>query len=187
LDEGELIEGLKGGDDTAFIEVVDTYKKKIISLCYSYTQELYEAEDLSQEVFISLYKNIGNFRRECSLSTYIYRIAVSRCIDYTRKRSIRNFLTGLLHIEKDNDEDWVEKDYVRQIIKDLPKELKSAIVMYYYIGLSQKEIGEILGVTPKTVEGRIYRAKQKIKIQIEKEEYKDGSRMGSYRQDNTGI
>lgn len=187
MDEGELISKLKAGNEEAFIEVVNTYKKKIISLCYSYTHELYEAEDLSQEVFIGLYRNMTNFRGECSLSTYIYRITVSKCIDYKRKKSIKSFLTGLLHLEKSYDEDLVEKHYVRQIIEDLPEELRTCIVLYYYVGLSQKEIGEVLNISARAVEGRIYRAKCKIKSEIEKEECINESEMGSRRQNDNGL
>lgn len=72
LCENELIKGLKLGSEDAFIELVEQYKKKIISLCYTYTNDYQEAEDISQEVFISIFNSIKNFRGECSLSTYIY-------------------------------------------------------------------------------------------------------------------
>ncbi|WP_243120264.1 RNA polymerase sigma factor [Caloramator sp. E03] len=168
LNEKELIEGLKSGDEKAFIEVVELYKKKIISLCYTYTNEYQEAEDISQEVFITLYKSIKSFRGDCSLSTYIYKITVSRCLDYKRKKSIKNFLTGFIGYKSDDYRDLDEKNYIRQCILSLPEDLKITVILYYYIGLSQKEIADILGITQKNVEGRIYRARQKLKIELEK-------------------
>jgi RNA polymerase sigma factor (sigma-70 family) len=171
LFEQEIIEGLKNRNNEVFLQLVDSYKKKIISLCYSYTNDYHEAEDLSQEVFITLYNSISRFREECSLSTYIYRITVSRCLDYKRKRSIKGFLIGLLNSYKDDTVDCDDKNYVRDSINKLPEELKVPIVLYYYIGLSQSEIGNILKVSQKAVEGRIYRAKQKLKMEFEKEGY----------------
>lgn len=171
MHEQEIIEGLKNRNNEVFLQVVDSYKKKIISLCYSYTKDYHEAEDLSQEVFITLYNSINRFREECSLSTYIYRITVSRCLDYKRKRSIKGFLTGLLNNYKEDTIDYDDKNYVRDCINKLPEELKVPIVLYYYIGLSQSEIGNIIKVSQKAVEGRIYRAKQKLKIEFEREGY----------------
>jgi RNA polymerase sigma factor (sigma-70 family) len=181
VDEGQLIKALKNRDEDAFIEVVGKYRKKVASLCYSYTEDSYEAEDLSQEVFISLYNSMKNFRGESSLSTYIYKITVSKCIDYKRRRSIKSFLTGLLHLEKSSDEDLVDKNFVRDIIKGLPEELKTPVLLFYYTGLSQKEIAEILNTTAKAVEGRIYRAKQKIRHELEKEGYEYESGVGRFR------
>jgi RNA polymerase sigma-70 factor (ECF subfamily) len=171
LNEQDLIEGLKNRDEQCFLEVVNSFKKKILSLCYTYTEDYIEAEDLSQEVFISIYKSIANFRGEAALSTYIYRITLSKCMDYKRKRSIKNFLSGLLSFQASSEENIDDKNYVRECILALPEDLKKVIVLYYYIGLSQKEIGSILNISEKAVEGRIYRAKQKLKIEFEKEGY----------------
>lgn len=68
--EHDIILKLKQGDQKNFMLIVDKYKSKIIRLCWSYTYDEHEAEDLSQEVFISFYKSIKDFREECSLSTF---------------------------------------------------------------------------------------------------------------------
>lgn len=171
MEENELIKGLKNKDEECFIEVVNRFKKKVISLCYSYTEDCAEAEDLSQEVFLNLFNSITGFKEQCSLSTYIYKIALSRCLDYKRKRSIKGFLSGLINIHPSSDENLDEKRYIKQCILHLPEELKKVIILYYYIGLSQKEIGKILEISEKAVEGRIYRAKQKLRKEFEKEGY----------------
>jgi RNA polymerase sigma-70 factor (ECF subfamily) len=63
-----------------------------------------------------------------------------------------------------------EKNYIRQCISSLPKDMKEVVVLYYYIGLNQKEIAKVLNVSSKTIEGRIYRAKQKLRIEIQRED-----------------
>ncbi|EYE87800.1 RNA polymerase subunit sigma-24 [Fervidicella metallireducens AeB] len=179
MGDNEIIEGLKRGDDECFYSLVDLYKKRVVSLCYSYTHDYHEAEDLSQEVFLKLYKTINKFRGESSLSTYIYRITISSCIDYKRKKSLKNFLTGLKLENKSQEiEDLDEKRYIRQCILNLPEELKTPVVLYYYIGLTHKEIGEVLNISSKTVEGRIYRAKIKLKSELDREGYSLCSKSG---------
>lgn len=169
LDENELIQGIIEKREDYFIELVNLYKKKIMSLCFSYTEDYFEAEDLSQEIFLSLYKNMRNFRGDASLSTYIYKVALSKCVDYKRKRSIKSFLSGLIYSNNEKQEDTDDKNYIRQTIAKLPEELKKVLILFYYIGLTQKEIGEILKITERAVEGRIYRAKQKLRNEFEKE------------------
>lgn len=151
------------------MEIVDSYKKKIIALCYAYTEDSFEAEDLSQEVFIAFYKSIDRFRGDCSVSTYLYKIAVSKCMDFKRKKSLKAILT-LNHEIKDKNYNLDDKIFIRQCIRNLPKAIKNSIVLYYYMGLSQKEIADVLNISAKAVEGRIYRGKQILKVQLKKEE-----------------
>ena len=170
MQEEELVDRLKEEDEEAFIELVNMYKKKVASLCYSYTEDIHEAEDLSQEVFISVYKNIKTFRRESSVSTYLYRITINKCLSYKRKGSFKDMIVNILMYDKGIEEDMDLKTYVRQEIKKLSKDLKTPLVLYYYVGLSYKEISEILETTERTVEGRIYRAKKKLKEKFKGEE-----------------
>lgn len=169
LNDEELMAKIRLGDQKSFIYLVDNYKKKILALCYSYTQDSHEAEDLSQDVFITFYKNANKFREQSSISTYLYKIAVSRCIDFKRKLSIKSMLTGIVNASV-KAEDLDQKIYVRQCINKLPKEIKIPIVLFYYVGLDQKEIGKILNISQKAVEGRIYRGKQKLRAMFIKED-----------------
>jgi RNA polymerase sigma factor (sigma-70 family) len=178
LGEEDIVNGLKIGDESCFVEFVNTYKKKVISLCYSYTKDFQEAEDLSQEVFISLFRSINNFRGDCSFSTYVYKVTVSRCLDFKRKRSIKDFLTGLAFKQSYPEEDIDDKNFIKDCIKALKEELRLPIILHYYIGLNYKEIGEILNTSSKAIEGRIYRAKQKLKVEFEKGGYEEWSRKG---------
>lgn len=167
--EEELLEKLKSGDKEAFIMLVDKYRKKVISLCYSYTGDYGEAEDLSQEAFLSLYKGIESFRGDSSLSTYLYRITINKCLSYKKRINLKEFVGGLFGYYKE-EVDYEEKAYVRQCIDALSKDLKTPVLLYYYLGLSYKEISEILNISERAVEGRLYRAKGKVKLKIEKEE-----------------
>jgi RNA polymerase sigma factor (sigma-70 family) len=181
LDDQELMVRIRDGDQNSYIELVNSYKKKIIALCYSYTEDSYEAEDLSQDVLVTFYKNIVKFRGECSVSTYLYKIAVSKCIDFKRKRTIKAMLFDGFYSEKEKSEDLDEKIYIRQCISKLPKNIKTPIVLYYYVGLDQKEIGEILNISSRAVEGRIYRGKQILRNMFSKEGNIYAEKVGLHR------
>jgi len=178
LGEDEIVSRLKNRDEECFITLVNEYKRRVIALCLSYAKDYHEAEDISQEVFLSLYKNIGSFREECSLSTYIYRITVSRCLDFKRKRSIKDFLTGLTGLSEKLDKDIDEKNFVQDCVKALKEELRLPVILHYYIGLNYNEIGDILNTSAKTVEGRVYRAKKKLKTELMKGGYNEWSSKG---------
>lgn len=172
MSDEDIIKGITQGDEESFISLVDNYKNKIINLCYSFTYDYHEAEDLSQEIFINIYKNAHKFRGESSFPTYIYKISLHKCLDYKRKKSIKSLLKGLFNIESTYvEEELDEKSYIRKLVCELPEELKIPIILYYFVGLNQNEIGEILKVSTKAVEGRIYRAKKKLKKVLEKEGY----------------
>lgn len=169
LCEEELVNRIRDGDEEAFIEVLNSYKRKVASLCYSHTLNYHDAEDITQEVFVSLYKSIKNFRGDSSLSTYIYKISLSRINDYMRKRKVKNLLSGLFREnEKREGIEIEDKSFVRDCVLELPKDLRLPVVFYYYIGLNQKEIGEVMGISQRSVEGRIYRAKQKLRNNLER-------------------
>lgn len=163
--DDDIINGIRAGDEECFIRLVDMYKKKIISLCYSYTEDSHEAEDLSQEVFMNFYKSINDFRGDCSISTYIYKIAVRKCLDFKKKRNMKDMLKEVFR-DKGKEDTLDEKIFIRQCINELPKDIKIPLVLFYYVGLNQKEIGNILNITQKAVEGRIYRGKQKLKDKL---------------------
>lgn len=163
--DDEIINGIRAGDENCFIRLVDMYKKRVIALCYSYTDDSHEAEDLSQEVFISFYKSVNRFRGDCSISTYIYKIAVTKCLDFKKKRSMK-FMLKEIFKDKGKEDELDEKIFIRQCIDELPKGIKIPVVLFYYVGLNQKEIGKVLNISQKAVEGRIYRGKQKLKDKL---------------------
>jgi len=170
LCDEDIIERLKNGDKNQLVSVIEKYKKMIISLCYSYTQDYGEAEDLSQEVFISFYKSINNFRGDSKISTYLYRITVNKCITYKKKRSVKMIFSGLFSHGKEEGISVIDRNEVRQAVRDLPEELKNPIILYYYLGLSYKEISDVLEISERAVEGRIYRGKNKLKDKLNREE-----------------
>ena len=86
MKDEELIELIINGNTELYAELIERYKNKVYSTAYSYTRDYEEAKDLTQEIFIKVYNNLSGFQNKAQFSTYLYRVAVNRCIDWTRRK-----------------------------------------------------------------------------------------------------
>ena len=84
MEEKNLIKNLKLQDEDAFKYLVENYKDFVFNTCISIIQNIDDSDDISQEVFIQIYRSINNFKEKSSLSTWIYKITVSKCFEYLR-------------------------------------------------------------------------------------------------------
>ena len=90
MNEQELIQQLRQRDESAFRQLVESYRNKVYNTVLNILQDTSEAEDSAQEVFIQVYESISSFKEESSLSTWIYRIAVRKALDKLRRRNSRS-------------------------------------------------------------------------------------------------
>lgn len=153
-----------------FNEVVANYSASVYSIAYRYTNDHGHAEDLTQEIFLKIYKNLSKFKKDSKLSTWIYRIAVNTCIDWCRKNSKVHFVDSEVLSTTEsalNVEEKIIKEeqhlLVHNIVYSLPEIYKTIIILYHFNNLSYKEISSILDISEKTIETRLYRARRKIK------------------------
>jgi RNA polymerase sigma-70 factor, ECF subfamily len=172
-----LIEKLKSNDKNAFNELVALYKKRVINTCYRFLLDKNDAEDVSQEVFIEVFQSIHLFRGDSKLSTWIFRIAVSKSLDEIKKRNRKKRISSLgktLNLEdvanwitggKSADDDLIQSENLKQINKalnQLPENQRIAFTLSKMDGFSNLEIAEIMNTTIIAVESLIYRAKKKV-------------------------
>ncbi len=87
MEESEFIISLKAGNKEAFATLVREFKSQVLNICYRFLLNKEDAEDISQEVFIEIYHSLPKFRGEAKLSTWIYRIAVSKSLEELKKRN----------------------------------------------------------------------------------------------------
>lgn len=143
-----------------------------------------DAEDISQEVFIEVYRSLNKFEGQSSLSTWIYRITVNKSLDFLRKkRSVKRFgfFTSLFggegeqlhdrgHFEHPGValENKEKSRFLFDAIESLPEKQKTAFVLFNIEELPQKEIAEIMAISPKAVESLIQRAKVNLREKLEK-------------------
>ena len=146
-----------------FVSVVREYERVIYKVCYLYTTPNATLNDLYQEVVLNLWKAFPKFRRECKISTWIYRIALNTCISFIRKeKNIPEIVT--LNQEADRTE---ETELYRMINR--LGQLEKSIILLYLEEKSYEEIAEITGLTLTNVATKLSRIKDKLK-RMNKEE-----------------
>jgi len=104
LNELELIQGLKSGDEASFKYLVDTYQDRIFNTAIGIVQNAEDAEDVAQEVFIQVYRSIHSFKGESKLSTWMYRIATTRALDLLRSRKSKKRFGFMQRLFGDDNE-----------------------------------------------------------------------------------
>lgn len=183
MEDLELIRQLKSGDETAFRLLVDTYQKFVLNSCYKFVYNRETAEDLTQEVFIEVYRSINLFRADSKLSTWIYRISITKSLDYLKgqkrkKRfAILKSLFGEDEVEErisapdNNSPDKIleNNDRLKVLswaLSKLPENQRIAFTLSKSDDVSYKEISEVLGVSVSSVESLIHRAKQNLKKKL---------------------
>lgn len=174
----KLIAQLVKGRDQALNELMKRYKGKLFSFIFRYVQNEDVASDILQETFIRVYTRAHTFKPEFAVSTWIYQIALNLCRDWARKQKLTKLISLNLYVGQDKSipiEDLIadplgdveEQIHNRRLlalleteIQKLPHKLKSALILFTIEGHSQQRCAEILKVTPKTVEMRVYRARK---------------------------
>lgn len=176
MEEKKIIEHLKNGDDFIYKYVYEKYIRMILNVCYGLTNNRYEAEDASQDVFIKVFNSIHTFREESKLSTWIYRITLNICKNRLRRKKIISILSlnywgeddkeGELIADNANPMINIEKSELQQIVREaidsLPVKQKSAIILSRYEEKSYAEIADILETTIPAVESLLFRAKENL-------------------------
>jgi RNA polymerase sigma-70 factor (ECF subfamily) len=188
-DEARLVERLVARDERAFNELVRAYERRVFGLVLRMLGNRAEAEELTQEVFVQIFKAIATFRGDSKLSTWIYRIAVNLCKNRAKYLRVRH------EDKKDAIEDLAERAplgeagrsnvgqierpdealagrqteaIVQEAIAAIDPVFKECLVLRDVEELSYEEIGEITGLPPGTVKSRIFRARAQLKELVEK-------------------
>lgn len=180
-DEGLFIKALQAGDNDAYRRLVEDYSHRIYRLCYSFLKDQALAEDQTQEVFVSIFNSIQQFKQNSKLSTWIYRITVSSCLDQLRaSQRLKRRSNGIVSLFDAQDmiplpsgsdpyHHLENKEYgliIARTLDVMPDKYKSVFILKYMDALSQKEIAEIMEITEKAVEGILSRAKAILREEI---------------------
>lgn len=168
----KLIRDYIDGVDSAFSDLINLHKDKVRNLIFLTLGDAENVDDISQEVFISVYHKIKEFRFESKFTTWLYRITVNKCKDFLRKKKVRSIFTSIseTHYEigtKFNQENQDIPTLVRKAIDRLPEKLKVPLLLRDIEGLSYKEIADKLECEVGTIKSRIFRAREALKILLE--------------------
>lgn len=154
-----------------FLSVIREYERVIYKVCYLYTTPHATLSDLYQEVVLNIWKSFPKFRRECKVSTWIYRISLNTCISFIRKeKNIPEIVTLTQDVDRTEDDDETQA-MLKQLYRMISRlgELEKSIILLYLEDKSYEEIAEITGLTLTNVATKLSRIKDKLK-KMNKEE-----------------
>lgn len=178
-----LVERLCSGDINAFQEIVERYKKKIYYIAYDIVGDHHEAEDVSQEVFLKMYRALDRFRKDAKMSSWLYQIAVNSAIDSIRKKKTRRRINvedieQVGHRERSLESENPEANPERRAVSSLmqrhielalhkvtPQE-RAVFVMRHYNEFKIREIADVLAVSSGTVKSLLFRALKKLRKEL---------------------
>lgn len=172
----DRIEQLHEFDETAFRKLVDDYRNMVFRTCFGIVRNADDADDLAQEVFIEVFNSIATFRADSKVSTWLYRIAINKSLNFIRSQKRKRFfqsigLTSTPDVpEQTNSSDLIENDQRKQIldaaIQALPENQRTAFVLHKIEDLSYKEIAEIMNLSLSSIESLLFRAKQNLQKRL---------------------
>ncbi len=177
-DEAIIIGRLKQDDDSAFRNLFEEYKRLVFHVAYRLTGNVHEAEDVVQEVFLKIHKGIKGFRHECSLKTWILKIAVNLCKNRYRRKKLFSFFS-LSHGSQEDEEDSPFEictqddptetifqrqrlEVLRKAMMGLPRKQREVFIMKHLEEMKIKEIAEVLDCSEGTVKAHLFKAIQRL-------------------------
>ena len=152
-------------NDEFFARLVKEHKSTIYTVCYMFSHDDDEVNDLFQETLINMWKGIDSFREESKISTWIYRVALNTCLlqERKKKKEVKRVpLTMNVNFFEDNDTNSSQVRMLHQRIGKLGL-VDRALVMMWLEGMSYDEIGAVMGITPKNVGVKLFRIKEQMK------------------------
>lgn len=163
------------GDAQAFEQLVTPHEQMLWRVCYHYTHHQEDAADCMQEAMLKAWRAIGSYRGECALSSWLYRIASTVCLDFLRRQKRLPPTESADELAEDGfapvdnsptpDEAVLKAESaqdIRAAIDSLPGDMRTVIILYALQGLGYEEIAEVMKTSVGTVKSRLNRARQKI-------------------------
>ena len=183
LNDQHYIKLIIGGDINAFAILVDRYKSLVFTLSLKMLASREEAEEVSQDVFIKVYKSLSDFKTESKFSTWLYRITYNTCLDRLRTTKRTAYLVAVEDFEAqevttlmnalDTIEEKERKQMIQKCLDLLPAEDNFLLTLYYFQENSLKEISKIMGINENNVKIKLFRSRRKLagilKTQLEPE------------------
>lgn len=179
-----LIEQIKAGNNSAFEPLVKKYQQKVFQISIGFLHNEDDAADLTQEVFIRVFKRLNSFKGNSSFATWLYRITVNMALNYQRKQSIKYLFKRIdgadettINIASDEKSDKKmlrdeEKVKIDHILKKLTSSQRKAFVLSHYQELSNQEVADVMKISLKATESLLHRARTRLRV-ILTENYKN--------------
>jgi len=174
----QLAQAAANGDMASFEELYQRHNRRVYSLCLRMLQSAHEAEDLTQEVFIQLYRKIGSFRGDSAFTTWLHRMTVNQVLMHFRKRSVKNEKTTeegetpvqiVAGTENPRKMPVVDRIALDRAIAQLPKGYKTVFILHDIQGHEHEEVAKILGCSVGTSKSQLHKARMKLRKLLKKQ------------------
>jgi RNA polymerase sigma factor (sigma-70 family) len=170
-EDGYIIQQTLDGNSAAFGLLVDKYKRSIYALAYSEVRDFHDAQDITQEVFIKAYRKLHTLKSWDNFMGWLYRITHNLCTDWIRSKSRRPDLEFIEDqepgvIDRSSVDSYREEtthEPIRRALNSLPEMYRQVLVLRYYGGMTVSEMSRFLGVSPRTIDRRLMRARERLR------------------------
>ena len=156
---------MKENKKSEFADIIRRYKSTIYSVCYLFSKDQDDANDLFQETLINLWQGYDSFQGKCDMKTWVWRVSLNTCLTFERKKKHR-VATIPLSVEcnlfTDTDDDTRQIQQLYQRINQLGV-VDRAIILLWLENMSYEEIGQIIGISTKNVSVKLVRIKEELK------------------------
>jgi RNA polymerase sigma factor (sigma-70 family) len=170
--EAELIDGCLRGSQLAQKQLYEKYAGRMMAVCLRYAQTTFEAEDVLQEGFITVFRTLGSFRRECPLEFWIRRIMVNAALRQHRRNAPLVAVSEGEYPETLASEEFTLSNYnfqeLLEMVQELAPRYRMVFNLYAIEGYNHKEIGELLGITEGTSKSQYSRARVILQTKLER-------------------
>ncbi len=167
----EVVERARRGDPQAFGEIVRIYERMVYNFAFRMSFNREDAIDMTQEVFLRLFRNFGKFEPSRGFGAWFMRLAVNVCINERRGRTRRSSLVQADSAECESRPAAtaeIGKDRILRAVADLNPSYRAVVMLRYIEDLSYGEVGRILGLPEGTVKNRLFRAREVLRARLEK-------------------
>lgn len=171
--DSELVRQIQPGNDAAFDELMRRYKRPVVNFVFRMLGNAEDADDVAQDVFVRVYQNLDTYRPQTKFSTWLFALARNAAIDRMRWRarhpaesleSVPEISAAAGTAEEVNARDIGET--IAAAVAKLPEDQRTALVLAEYQGMSYAEIAGVMRCSEKSVEARLYRAKQALRERL---------------------
>lgn len=183
MEDWAWLQKVQEGDASAFQGLFERYQRRVLNLAYRFVRDRASAEDIAQEVFIKIFEKRVKADSKAKFTTWLYRVTVNASLDQLRKRKFtprsldaviegqrgekQSFGDHVPDTKKESPRVQMEAEeraqWVTRAIDQLPEKWRSPLLLYQFENLSYGEIAQVLGISPKAVERRLYHAKARLR------------------------
>jgi RNA polymerase sigma-70 factor (ECF subfamily) len=174
-DDERAVRAILSGDTEAFDALARAYRGRLLGLCFRYTGNREDADDVAQDALLRAYRGLAGFRGDASFRTWLYRIAVNACLNWTAARRWRAAPAEELEAIPDPSPTPAERlarreeeGWVRRAVAGLPERQRITLLLRVYEDLSHKEIAEVMGCSVGTVKANFFFALKNLRKRLEK-------------------